>query len=157
MVRQTKIKGKPAQVAKKREGRPTSKALRWTLQQAATEFGNDRTQLERRRRALFIEPGEDGCFSSREIAALIFGDKEAEIIGKLAAERKHIEIKNAQLEAELVPTAAVCQLMEGMFVVIRQKICSSKMPQNLITEILEDLVSMGERDWAAEMARGGKK
>ena len=68
------------------DGALATAALRWTLNQAAREFGWHREALAKRQRALAIEPGEDGCFTTLNIAAMVFGDKEAETIRKLSAE-----------------------------------------------------------------------
>ena len=137
-------------------GRKLSKLLRWTLNQAALEFGAHRETLERRRRALSIEPGADGNFSSKDIASMLFGDKEAETIGKIAAERKSIEMDNARRAGELIPTSAVIALCEKILVPIRQKICSASMPDDEKNEMLSDLVTLGEIDWAARLCKTSK-
>jgi len=138
-------------ISKKRKSGPHLKAaLRWTLNNAAKEFGAHREKLERRRRALDIQPGNDDCFSSREVAAMLFGDRDAELTGKIAAERKGQELKNARTEGELVPTAAVMKLCERVVIVIRQKICTSSLTESEKDEILNDLVRLGETDWARE-------
>lgn len=117
---------------------------------AQREFGTHREQLERRRRALAIEPGADGCYTSREIAAMLFGDKEAETIGKIAAERKKVELDNARTEGEVIPTASAARISESFLVPVRQKILSCSMTDAEKDEMLLDLVRFGEVDWPKE-------
>ena len=133
-----------------RTGKKTDELMRWTLNQASREFGVHREQLERRRRALSIEAGQDGCFSSQQVSAMLFGDKEAETIGKLAAERRQIELKNALTEGELISVAYVIRLAESFLVPVRQRILSSGLSEDERAEILDDLVKFGEVDWKSE-------
>ena len=138
------------------KGRPTTQALRWNLQQAASEFGMHREGLEKRRRAIGIDPGEDGKFSTRDIAAMVFGDKEAETIGKIAAERIGQEMKNAREAGEVMPTASAAKVAERFLVPCRQRILSSSLTDEEKDELLADLVGLGEVDWMKE-ARSANK
>ena len=140
-----------------RTGRKADELMRWTLNQAAREFGVHREILERRRRALAIEAGEDGCFASQQISAMMFGDKEAETIGKLAAERKNTELKNALIEGELISVALVIRLAESFLVPVRQRILSSELSEDDRAEMLEDLVKFGEVDWKTEAVDAQRK
>lgn len=142
---------------KRRRGAESTKAVRWNFQQAEREFGVMRDTFAKRSRALGIEPGADGCYSSRDIAAMMFGDKEAETVGKLAAERRGQELKNALTEGELIPTATVIRLAESFLVPVRQRILSSSLTEEERAEMLEDLVKFGEVDWKVEAIETHRK
>lgn len=138
---------KPEPEVKKRGGAKSKPALRWSLNQAGYEFHTDSVTLEKRRRTLGIEPGLDLMYSSMDIAKMIFGDKEAETIGKLAAERRQIELKNAVTEGKLIEMDVVLRWAARVVVPIRQCILSSRLPDEDKTYILEQLVKMGETDF----------
>ena len=141
----------------RKNGKVADALQRWTLNGAAREFGAHREQLERRRRALSIEAGKDGCFSTQQIAAMIFGDKEAETIGKLAAERRQVELKNALTEGELISVAYVIRLAESFLVPVRQKILSSSLTEEERADMLDELVKFGEVDWKVEAIDAQRK
>lgn len=128
-------------------------SIRWNLKQAAMEFGWDTTNLERARRSAGVNAGEDGLFSTRQIAKIVFGDKEAEVIAKLQSERRALDLKHAQQSAELIPTVAVVKLGEKIIIPIRQRIMSSNLPDVEKRDLLADLEKLGEIDWAKEVAR----
>lgn len=135
---------------KTRGGVVTKTALRWSLNLASQESGVHREQLERRRRQLGIDPREDGLYSTRDVLAMLFGDKEAELIGKLAAERKKVELDNARTEGEVIPTASALKIAGSFLVPARQKILSSSMPDAEKDDVLSDLVRLGDVDWKKE-------
>ena len=119
---------------------------------AINEFNMHYEMIARRQRALGIEPGEDGLYTTADIAKMVFGDKEAETIGKLAAERRNVELKNAILEGELIPVKSVLSLCARVVVPLRQKILSSNLSEQERHELLTDIVKLGEIDWAEEAA-----
>lgn len=88
---------------KKRLGRPEKEAIRWNLQMVEREFDRDRRDLVKRVRALSIEHGKDGNYSSRQVEAILFGDKEAEVIAKLNAERRKTELDMEITRRERIP------------------------------------------------------
>ncbi len=129
---------------------PKADAFRWSINRAAMEFGADNMTLEKRRRAAGIEPGEDGYYSTRDIASLIFGDKEAETIRKISAEARQVELKNAITEGELIPVASVIKICARILVPVRQKILSSSLSEQERHDMLEDLVALATKDWTKE-------
>lgn len=143
--------------APRNKGKRAEENLRWSLNRAAHEFGLHQAQLDRRRRALGMEPGADGFYSSRDIAAMMFGDKEAETIGKIAAERKSTELSNARQMGELIPTEVACALVERVLIAVKQRFMSSSLSEQEKTDVLEELVSLGHLDWSDQAKRAAKK
>lgn len=134
------IKGKRGSVRRR-------KVLRWSLAAMAEESGMGMSYLARRRAESGIEPGTDGLFSTKEMLALFFGDREKEQVGKLAAERRNVELKNAMLEAQIVPTQEVINLVARAMVPIRQIIMSSSMSDVEKNDCLKQIVKLSEQDW----------
>ena len=137
-VRQTK---QPKRVTtKRREGRMANTLLRWNLQQISREFGTHREQLERRRRALGMEPGEDGNFSSQDVARLLFGDKEAETIGKISAERRKTECEVETMRRERIPIEVMSSVNAEAFGAMAAIIKAHK-GKVLTDDVISDLQS----------------
>lgn len=132
------------------QGGHRNEAVRWSMYRAAQEFGTNERTLKKRQLALGIQPGEDGFFSSKDVAAMLFGDKEAETIRKISAEARGQELKNAVTEGELIPLASVLEICRRIIVPIRQRILSSSMSETERHDALADLVSLGEVDWSKE-------
>src|SRR4051812_24982663 len=78
-------------------GRP-SKAVRWTVEHAATEFGLDRRTLAKRLRDESIEPGGDGKFSTRDICDALFGMNPRDMKDRQHAELLRVQTENAKKE-----------------------------------------------------------
>ena len=62
-------------------------------------------------------------------------------------------LEHSRMEGELIPTAKVAVLLEQLHIAIRQKICASSLAGSERTELLQDLVAIGERDWSEELRR----
>jgi hypothetical protein len=107
-----------------------------------------REQLERRKRALGIEPGPDGGYSTKEIAAMVWGDRESEAVGKLREERLALERQRQIDEGELLPISTLDLINQKTLVPIRQRILSSALPEADRHEILKDIAVLGDLDWA---------
>lgn len=146
-----KRKKKPAKAAvplKRRKGKALAPPLRWNLQRAAREFGAHRETLEKQRRALVIEPGPDQMFTTAQICAMVYGDKQRADITRAQEDAIAAQRRNARESGELIPTAKAVALVEPIMVLVRQKICASSMTEGEKDEILADLERAGEIDWA---------
>lgn len=78
------------------------KSIRWTIENAAAEFGINPRTLSARLKQAGTVPGEDGRYSTKEIASAVFGDLEREKIRKTSAEADEIEKRNRERDGELV-------------------------------------------------------
>ena len=81
--------------------------LRWSLNRAAEETGFARQTVKNRMVVAGINPGEDGCYSTQQILAALFGDYEGERTRKTKAEANLTEAKLAQIERTTLDTADV--------------------------------------------------
>lgn len=149
---------KAAKPRAKRARKPTTrrggvvpyKPIAWSLNMAAREFGVHREQLERRRTALGIAGDAKGLFTTQEIGRMMFGDKEAEALGKLAAERGKIERDNARADGDTIPVSVVLRIGARFTVTARQQILTSSMTDAEKDELLAGLMELGEVDWKQE-------
>lgn len=91
-------------------GRP-SKALRWTVEHAATEFGLDRRTLAKRLRENSVPAGADGRFGTMEICRAVFGDDPGR--EKDREQARHFRLRNEELERKRVPIEDVEALWEA--------------------------------------------
>lgn len=87
--------------------KPKITPLRWTIASAAREFALDRKTLEKRLSVAESSPGEDGCFSTRQILGAAFGDLAGEKLLKLQAERELMQLRRDGQKRLLVPLSEV--------------------------------------------------
>lgn len=130
------------------EGNQTNKGggiasgIRWTLDKACKEFGANRNTLTRLVRVAGIEPGNDGKFSTAQIASAIYGDKAAEDLRKTREEADKLAIHNAKQRGSLVEAEAVFRTFQGVFVSMRQTILGSELSDREKDELLNNLRSL---------------
>ena len=116
-----------------------------------------REAMERRRRAIGAEPGEDGCFTLPDFLRIAHGDREAEATGKLAAERREIEMRVECRQGELIPTAVVETIGAKYLIAARQLILASSMDAAEKDEVLAEFVALGEMDWRDEAKNAARR
>lgn len=139
------MKRKPLPKAKKRKKTPPESGkrnggpVRWTITRAAIECGLQPTQLKAKRVAADIHPGTDHKFSTRQILAMIYGDK-AQADARRAVADAAAAVRRDQREAgELLPTATAKHAFDPIGIILRQKICASSMTENEKDEMLADI------------------
>ncbi len=153
---------KPAKAAKtptapvKRNGVGRKEPIRWTLKRAAIECGLQVTQLQTKRLAADIHPGEDHKFSTRQILAMIFGDKAQADTRRAEAEAQAAIRRNLRQDGELIPTAVAIALVDPIMVIIRQKICASSLTDSEKDDMLADLERAKELDWGKAAKNAAK-
>lgn len=101
------------------------KSVRWTKEQAASEFVTDPKTLGKEIRQLGIQPGKDGKFSTWDIVRATFGDsysKDQAIKGEKLAE---LVRERQQAEKELVPVKELAQVLNRGITAIKGRIMSA--------------------------------
>ena len=86
------------------------------------EFGHDKTTIAKRLKAASQEPDDDGTFTTAQVIAALFGDKEAAQTRKIAAEA---EMKEGQLslqQGRSLPTEDVFNFISSVLVTFRQRV-----------------------------------
>jgi len=89
------------------------RAVRWSENSAAIEFGLHQVTLQKNLAAASITPGEDGCYSTQQIVQAIYGDTEHAKARKLSAEADLAELKRDRLRRALVPLHDVKRVWES--------------------------------------------
>ena len=115
------------------------KPIRWTVEKASMEFGVHRRTITQRIREAGIEAGEDGKYSTRDIADTIYGSLGAERLGKTRAERELLEIELGKERRDLIPSRRVYSLLEDVFVSVKMKILGSSMSEVEQDKLLVEL------------------
>lgn len=150
--------GKTPPAPAKRKGRAFQPALRWSLTRAAKEFGFQRTELETRRRAAHILPGDDQCFATQQICAMCFGDKRLADTKRAEAEAAAAIRRNMREEGALLPTDSVKNALDPIGIILRQKICASSLTETEKDEMLADIGSgLAAIDWEKVAKDANKK
>ena len=122
------------------------KPYRWSVNTAAAEFGVDRRWLTKRLRQDSIEPGEDGKFSTQQVASTIYGGIGAEKLGKTRAERELLEIELAKEREELIHRDRLFRFLENVFIAVKMKILGSGLSDIEKERVLNNLVSLRDAD-----------
>jgi hypothetical protein len=113
--------------------------IRWTLEKAGYEFNIDHRALGKRVRRESLEVGDDGCFSTAQICAAVFGDKDAEDLRLTREQADAQEIKNRRSRFELLESETVYKFFEQYFIVIRQRILASSLTREDQDDLLREI------------------
>ena len=125
------------------------KPIRWTLEQAGSEFDIDAQTLGKRLRAESIECGDDGRFGTKQIVTAIAGDLEKEKTRNEAAKADLHEMKRDLERRKLIPADRVRASLEELKVAISQVIDHSHLEVKQKATIYANLQKLGERDFVA--------
>lgn len=117
-------------------------AIRWTISQAESEFGQARRTITKRCKAASIVPGADGKFSTADIFRALSGDLEGERIRKLREEADKLAIANAVARGELVDKQDFITHYETIIIQMRQLILNSKLDAADQDAILNELAKL---------------
>jgi phage terminase Nu1 subunit (DNA packaging protein) len=85
----------------------TDAPLRWTLTRAAEETGFARQTVKNRLTSTAQEAGKDGCYSTAQVLAALYGDYDGERLRKLRAEADLAEMERDERARSLIPAAIV--------------------------------------------------
>ena len=118
---------------------PRHEPIRWTAEKAASEFGINPRTLTKNLRQASIEVGKDGKFSTAQICAAVFGDRESEELRKVREEADKVAIHNAKERGALVEAEAVFRTFHGVFISMRQTILGSELSDREKDELLNNL------------------
>jgi hypothetical protein len=79
---------------------PTKEPFRWSLNVARRELGVSSGTLSQRLSDANEAPGEDGCFSSRQLLSAVFGSLHKAKLEQVQQETQHTVLKNQILRGE---------------------------------------------------------
>lgn len=132
-----------AKAAVKPAGRPPDEPCRWTMERAAKEFGCDRKTLSKRLTERGETAGEDGRFSTKQIAdALYIGidlEKQQARLTELKGDIATVEL--SRIRNEVLDTETVNRVWENIGVAIRRTVLTSGLSNKEKDHILNELKS----------------
>jgi hypothetical protein len=118
--------------------------IRWNLELACREFGADQRTLRKRLIAADALAGPDGCYSTPQITAAVFGDLYGEKLRIAKEQADKLELANKVRRDELYDADASHRAFEAIFTAVRQKILNSKLANDEKDDLLRDLLNVGE-------------
>lgn len=119
-------------------------AIRWTIHRAADEFGIERHTLAGKMKRSECVVGSDGCYSTQQIATVIFDDLKAEQIRKTRAEADGHEIANRQKLGQLVDVEEFCRRYDPVFLDVKRLVMSSKLTDQEKDDLLAGMAKLLE-------------
>lgn len=121
---QENVKHRPVKV-----GRKTT-YIRWTLTNASKEFGVNQEIIAKRLKGQGILPGEDGYYSTKQIATAVYGDLERERIRLTSAEADAQERENLLELGKLIDATEFEKDYAPIYVEMVRLIRSSKLTED---------------------------
>lgn len=116
------------------------KAIRWTVNKAASEFALGTKGLSSSLKAKNIQPGKDGRFSTQQIVAAIFDSDYEERLRLVKEQANYKALRNAELRESLIDIEEFADSLRVPLEAMRQRIlCAYKLLDIEKDEILEDL------------------
>ncbi len=133
--------------------------MRWTLTNAATEFGCARETLRRGFRQEGIDAdAEDGRFTTAQVCKALFGDLDGEKVRLTRAQADKVEMENRERARELVEVSAAVELAQRFCFAARQVIMLSELSEAGKNKILRELNRLKEIDFnQVEVVEEGAK
>lgn len=113
--------------------------IRWSVGQAAAEFGLDRRTMAERVKTSGAVPGEDGKFSTRQIAAAVYGDLAGEKLRKMRAEADLAEMEVREKQKTSIPRDVFFPEIDRLFGAVAATIRQSRLAPADREEICAEL------------------
>ena len=96
-------------------------SIRWTVELAASEFGRDRKTVTKRLKAAGVLPGNDDRYSTAQIVASIFSDKDAEELRETTERADKLALANAKTRRDLIELPVVESAWADIVLAARSK------------------------------------
>jgi hypothetical protein len=121
--------------------------IAWTLTKAGIEFGFDSKTVAARLSYAGTDPDARGRYTTRQIAAALYGDERAEKQRLLAEQIKHAALKNAKNEGKLIPLESAIWVAQKAAFAVRQRIMSLDLPEDERRSVLTEIASLAGCDF----------
>jgi hypothetical protein len=100
---------------------------RWLVSRAVLEFAASRETIRAGLARDGVKPGDDNCYSTKQILAAIYGDLRGEQLRRLREDADNIALRNKALRTELVPLGEVQSAVAAVLSSIEQVLLASKL------------------------------
>jgi nucleotide-binding universal stress UspA family protein len=121
--------------------------VRWSLRDAEAEFPISRDTLSKRLLQLGEQPGTDDKFSTKQVCAAVFGDREREQSRLAKEQADRIALDNAERRRTLIPVDDAVTLAGRFVFVVRQHIATLDITTDEKNAILADLQRLASVDF----------
>lgn len=130
--------------------------LRWSARAVLQEFEVSQSLLNARLDDVEERPGEDNCYSTKQIVNALFGTLRDARLKKLKLESERLELENAELRGEMLPKSELMRVFSELSAVMLEIIKSSKLSAQERVDLREALANIEIRveDAAKVQARG---
>jgi phage terminase Nu1 subunit (DNA packaging protein) len=139
--------------------RRLTKSHRWTIPEAAPEFGVDRQTLADRLRRMDESGGPDGKFSTQQILRACFSDDKQERTRLTTAQADLAEIKKAEALGHLFDADTVREVWTDRILSLRTRlmlvpgVCESRYVQGMTGAEVRKLIDTEQRSALEELSK----
>jgi hypothetical protein len=113
--------------------------IRWTVNQAASEFQVGTKKLSSQLKSKGIEPGADGKFSTAAVVEALFDSERKERLRSLKEQGDHRALQNQETRRELVEVEALAHRMERPLYAMRTVVLASGLDERDRLDLLDNL------------------
>jgi hypothetical protein len=121
---------------------PQNVALRWNIEKAGVEFGWTPVMLARALAQISAIPGEDGCYSTAQIAESLYGSMHQEKLATQKEIRKRYTLENAITEAGVLNRAELAKGFAAIADAMVSRIMAAQVPRSVKEDLLKELASI---------------
>lgn len=125
-------------------------AFRWTVDRGSIELSIDTKTLTARLRRANVLPGEDGKYSTAQIAGAVYGDHKLELIRGAQQENEMREVELARMRREVVPVEVAFQTVSNMLFAVRRVILTSRLSKEEQDACLKELAELNPSDFVTD-------
>ena len=118
---------------------PTREAFRWSLSVARRELGVSSGTLSQRLSDSNEAPGEDHCYSSKQIFGCVFGSLHKAKLDQVRQETAHTSLKTSILRGDFLNRAALQDVFDHCATSIKQTIEGSALTRSEKDDILRSI------------------
>jgi len=134
----------------------SAEPLRWSLNRAAEEFGFARQTVKNRMVSRAVKPGADGCYSTAEVVAALFGDLAGEKLRKLRAEADLAELERDERTRSLIAAEVVSMVWTDALTNLRAIVMAADIPKVTRAQLIKQLQEIPLCDYKEPAAQDGE-
>src|SRR6516164_2924419 len=113
--------------------------IRWTMRQAGREFGLSFETVRRKLSETHQEPGADGCFSTKQLLASVYGSLYAARLRTQNEQAEKLRIQNEVSLSELLRRPELMTALAQIADAIKSRIMTSELSRVAKEDILRDI------------------
>jgi hypothetical protein len=116
--------------------------LHWSIERAAAEFGLSPMTLRRALNKISAKPDENGCFTTQQVVASLFGQLYVEKVRTQRALARKLELENDVTTASVLNRAELMKAFAAIADAIVSRIMAANVPRSVKEDLLKELASI---------------